>query len=315
MDITVVICTYNGAARLRRALESLTKVEGTAAYSWHVLVVDNNSSDHTKEVVHSFIDNSVIDLSYCFEGRQGLSFARNAGVKRALGKIVAFIDDDIVVHPDWLGHIFEAFRNQDVAVVGGAILPIWPAPRPSWLTEKLYNTLALLDHGVEDAFLDNEDLWGANLALRTNVIKTHGMFDTSLGRIGEKLFSGEETDLLRKIRTGGGKLFYCAKAKVFHYIPAERMQKRYFRRWNRDNGELAGARFSEPISKSIFGIPLYVVRMCLEAICIAAVARLTGHRDKFEKELKIYYYYGFFVGRLRHYFRWRDVPVDVEKLR
>ena len=301
MDITVVICTYNRAYSLRKTLESLVRLECNAKFSWQVIVVDNHSTDDTRAVVLSFVDNPTLDLVYHFEGRQGHSFARNAGVRRALGSIIAFTDDDVVVDHHWLNYIFEAFQDPDVAVVGGPILPIWPAAPPRWLTEDLYGNLALLDYGNEDMLLDDTALWGANLALRVGAIKTHGMFDTSLGRTSDKLFAGEEADLIRKIRLGGGKVQYCAGARVFHRIPAERLRKRYFRRWRRDNGELAGIRFAEPITRSVLGVPLYIIRMFLEAHWMAAAARVKGDGDAFEKELRACHYYGFIVGRLRAY--------------
>ncbi len=299
MDITVVICTYNRAYSLRKTLESLVRLECNAKFSWQVIVVDNNSTDDTRDVVLSFVDYPKLDLVYHFEGCQGLSFARNAGVRRALGSIIAFTDDDVVVDQHWLNYIFEAFQDPDVAVVGGPILPIWPAPPPRWLTEDLYYILALLDYGNEDVLLDNDALWGANLALRVDAIKTHGMFDNSLGRTSDKLFGGEESDLIRKILQGGGKIRYCAGARVCHRIPAERMRKRYFRRWQKDYGELAGIRFAEPISRRVLGVPFYIIRMFLEALGAAAAARIRGPEDAFKKELQVFYHYGFIIGRLR----------------
>ena len=301
MDITVVICTYNRAQSLRTTLESVTDLDRSANFSWEVIVVDNNSNDQTRDVVFSFINDRKIDLVYHFEGQQGHSFARNAGVRRARGRIVAFTDDDVVVDRHWLNHISEAFQNQDVAVVGGPILPIWPAPPPCWLTENLHGNLALLDYGNEDMFLDHDALWGANLAIRRAALEAHGMFDTSLGRTSGKLTCGEETDLISKIRRSGGRLRYCAGARVFHRIGAERVKKRYFRRWRKDNGELAGIRFAGPVSRSVLGIPLYIIRMFLEAFWVAVVARVRGDGNAFEKELETYHHYAFIVGRLKKF--------------
>ena len=96
--ISVVVCTYNRAESLRETIYSLLK-QDLKAVPMEILVVDNNSSDNTKNVVASFGEGNQFPIRCVFEGQQGLGYARNTGIQAAKGEIIAFIDDDIEVEP------------------------------------------------------------------------------------------------------------------------------------------------------------------------------------------------------------------------
>src|SRR5579862_9670819 len=102
MGISVTIQTYNRAAELRRTLESLARIDRTGATEHEVIVIDNNSSDHTREVVEAFHEAFAGLLRYIREPRQGLSHARQRAVAEARHEIVAFLDDDVDVDAHWL---------------------------------------------------------------------------------------------------------------------------------------------------------------------------------------------------------------------
>src|SRR5262245_34756990 len=104
IDVSVVISTYNGALVLPRALDALLD-QDVGDVQYEVIVVDNNSVDDTRLVVESYISRATSRLRYVFEGRQGLSYARNAGIGAARASIVAFSDDDICVSRDWIKSI------------------------------------------------------------------------------------------------------------------------------------------------------------------------------------------------------------------
>ena len=83
MDFTVIICTYNRSNNLPNCLKALEDQQNVEELDWEVLVVDNNSSDDTKEVVRNFADNSKIKIRYVHEKQQGLNYARNLGMVEA----------------------------------------------------------------------------------------------------------------------------------------------------------------------------------------------------------------------------------------
>jgi len=117
LTVSVVIATHNRAEWLRDTLNSVLR---QSRQPDEVVVVDNASTDHTREVVLSFADR--LNVRYVHEPRRGIPHARNAAVRSATGDIVAFIDDDCIASGDWLKYIEIPFlRDPNVGAVGGEV--------------------------------------------------------------------------------------------------------------------------------------------------------------------------------------------------
>lgn len=117
LSISVIIVTLNRAEYLKDALASLTKQIRPPD---EVIVVDNGSTDNTKEVILSFGDR--LPIKYVYEGKKGIPHARNAGIKSATNDIIAFTDDDCVAHENWLKYIENTFiRDPNIGAVGGEV--------------------------------------------------------------------------------------------------------------------------------------------------------------------------------------------------
>ncbi len=101
MNITVILCTYNRAETLSKALQSVAFSELPKSLEWEVLVVDNNSRDQTHDVVEGFCRQYPGRFRYLFEPQQGKSHALNSGIREARGDVLAFMDDDVTVEPAW----------------------------------------------------------------------------------------------------------------------------------------------------------------------------------------------------------------------
>src|SRR5437868_2820389 len=154
-DVSVVIATYNRCDELRGAIESFVNQE-LRDTTFELIVVDNNSTDETRQTVARFRDEfGHGNLVYCFEQQQGVSFARNCGIMEARASIIAFTDDDIRPQPDWVASVHEAFeRFPQADFVGGKVLPDPETKFPVWLTADHWSPLALLDLGDEPLELD-----------------------------------------------------------------------------------------------------------------------------------------------------------------
>ena len=133
MNITVILCTYNRCQSLPSALDSVTATLLPDSIEWEVLVVDNNSTDETRQVVEDFSRRWPDRFRYLFEPRPGKSNALNAGIREAAGDILAFMDDDVFVDPMWLQNLTANLHNGAWAGSGGRILPQWNCPPPRWL--------------------------------------------------------------------------------------------------------------------------------------------------------------------------------------
>lgn len=230
MKASVIICTYNRSALLKESILSVQS-QNFPAHQFEIVVVDNNSKDETKDVVESLAALSPVPLKYVFEGRQGLSYARNTGIENSTGEIVVFTDDDIEADPQWLKELIAAFDSPGTAAAGGPIRPVWPFEKPDWLDEnrESYLTISEFDSARETGeFKELFYPWGANIAFRRTIFKTAGVFPTDLGRTGSSLLSNEELELCRKIEAGGHAIRFAPNAIIHHKIPPERLTKLWF---------------------------------------------------------------------------------------
>jgi len=302
-DISIIVCTYNRSESLRETLGALGRQTVSDGVRLDIVVVDNNSTDHTRTVVEEIRKGSVWPIRYTFESRQGVNFARNRGVQEAKGEIVAFVDDDVLPEPTWVHTIAEAFTIHHADGVGGKILPLWLQPPPPWLLdERVRRTywclLALLDHGpdviVAHTF-DGNLIYGANMAFRKRVFDEVGFFRTDVGAIGSQLLRGDETEMLQRLVAAGKRLVYTPHAVVHHKVPPERMRLPYARWWRFWAGHS-----SAPTSPKGACIPMWLVRECAENGLGALWAHGRRHTAcAIERELQFWTQLGQIVGAFR----------------
>ena len=133
--LSLVIATYNRAEQLMVTLGSVA-MQNAEAESWECIVVDNNSSDNTRERVEAFKSkHNSLNIRYIFEQNQGLSYARNAGIVASRGDIVAFIDDDERIVSDFVSAYIDLFdQHPDAMAAGGEIIAEYPTGRPRWMS-------------------------------------------------------------------------------------------------------------------------------------------------------------------------------------
>ena len=263
MDVSVVLCTYNRAGSLEATLRALDEQVVPAGLKWELVVVDNNSADGTRAVVEAFAASARIDVRYLFEARQGLSHARNAGIARGAGAIVAFTDDDVSPAPDWVASVAAVMRETGADVVGGRILPRWEHPPPPWLAGRasLRGAYAIMEHaepGQVTTSRSSPRVWGANMAFRRGVFATAGAFDTGRGVTGGKLYGGEEWELVKRALAGGRRAVYDPRLVVWHRISSHRMRRRYLSRHYFERAEGEGLAEAPPAGRQLLGAPLFM---------------------------------------------------------
>ena len=238
-DLTVVVSTYNRADRLPLALDALLAQSGDVNYE--VVVVDNNSTDSTRDVVSQIATASGGKVRYAFEPRQGLSYGRNTGIELSISPLVAFTDDDVRVAPDWVSQLKRVFdEHPDIDYVGGPVLPYWLHPPPEWLTKGHWAPLALQDYGGEAIVTGKERgmcLVGANMTFRRRVFDQVGTFSPALGRIKDGIGSTEDHDMQLRVWRAGMRGLYHPAPVVTADVTPDRMEKSYHRRWHRGNGK------------------------------------------------------------------------------
>jgi glucosyl-dolichyl phosphate glucuronosyltransferase len=233
---TVLICTFNRSDMLRATLESLARMDDLPG-GWDVLVVDNNSTDRTEEVVAKLAQSYPVGLRYLRELRQGKSYALNVGIIATTSRILAFTDDDVVVTRRWL---IEAVRplltDPSLDYTGGPVRPIWEDAPPRWLPAEngnLWGTIAVLDYGAAPFIFEDRRRIpiGANMAVRRSAFDKIGGFNAALGRKGKSLLGQEQAEFFYRTRAQGLRGMYVPEMELHHHVPKARLTRRYFRRW------------------------------------------------------------------------------------
>ena len=266
MLLTIAICTRNRAALLRRTLDSMSRVTVPGVVIWEVLVIDNDSSDATPDVVAHFA--ALMPVRRIVEPRVGLSSARNAAVRAARGQYIIWADDDVIVETQWLAAYVRAFeRWPDAVFFGGPIAPLFEGAPPPWLMPALGqvgNAYAARDLGDEERTLDGWTLpYGANMAIRAAEQRAHP-YDVRLGRHGERLSAGEEAAVLDALLAEGAEGRWVPAARVRHIIPATRQSLRYLREYYAGNGASWALVRPNGTERMLFGRPRWVWREAVQ---------------------------------------------------
>lgn len=301
MDASIVVCSYNRAESLRHTLAALCRQVVSPTCAWEILVVDNNSTDHTRAVVDE-MRSACPRIRYEFHPLQGLSHARNHGIGAARGAIILFTDDDVLPEPDWLETTLNGLWKYQADACGGYIAPIWEAPPPPWLTERFYGFLAVRTDRSDDFEITASGTlpFGANMAFRKTVFDRVGLFDTSRGRKGTVLASGEDGEMFERILAAGMKVMFLGGARVHHKVEAFRVTKRYFRRWRFQTSRNIAQSRGLAGERRLFNIPLFVYPQLVRAVGRTMWGHLTKPRDEaFNREIVVFHFLGLMQGLYR----------------
>jgi glycosyltransferase involved in cell wall biosynthesis len=229
--ISVIVCTYNRAHYLADTLNHLLHQSSATAH-FEVLVINNNSTDDTEGVCQQFSNkNPLFSFRYLVEQSQGLSYARNRGIKEAKGDVLTFIDDDAFAQPDFIQHLQAHFESHpQTMAVGGKIIPQYEDIEPRWMSKYLLPLVAALNMGDQKTpFPKSKFPIGANMSIRREAFEAYGTFDVNLGRKGSVLEGSEEKDLFSRISKSGAPIMYLPQAVVHHIIPAKRVSPQYIK--------------------------------------------------------------------------------------
>lgn len=242
MTITVLVCTYNRCQMLAKTLECVAASRFAEPAEWEVLVIDNNSTDRTRDVVEDFCRRYPGLFRYVFEPQAGKSFALNTGVGEARGDVLAFLDDDVTVEPTWLRNLTAALDGGTSAGAGGRTLLAEAFSPPGWMAMEGPDSLggvlaAMFDLGSEPCELDRPP-YGANMAFRREMFEKYGLFRTDLGPSPDRDIPrpNEDTEFGRRLMAAGEVLRYEPSAIVYHPVLRNRIQKGYFLTWYFDYG-------------------------------------------------------------------------------
>ncbi|MTJ06622.1 MULTISPECIES: hormogonium polysaccharide biosynthesis glycosyltransferase HpsE [unclassified Anabaena] len=234
LDITVAIPTYNGEKRLPLVLDLLLNQTGLENVKWEIIVIDNNSSDQTSEVVAKYIktaNSNNIDLRYFLEPQQGAAFARLRAVNEATGNIIAFLDDDNLPDVDWLAAAYKfGIDYPQAGAWSGQIHGAFEVSPPENF-KRIQAFLAIREHGNKPYIFDGDNLRlppAAALVIRKQVWCENVPKKPILsGKLPGILVQGDDYEPLLYIHKAGWEIWYNPTMHTYHQIPQWRLEKNY----------------------------------------------------------------------------------------
>lgn len=229
--VSVVITTHNRASMLPRSVPAAL-AEARRHAGAEVIVVDNASTDDTPATLATLQREGGSSLRVLHEARLGASFGRNRGVAEARGAMVAFLDDDAVPRPGWLGSLLGAFTSESIGGAGGPLVLEFSAPPPRWLTPAFHEAAGAYDLGGARRRVQHRGReWyppSANLCLRTADVVREGGFCSAIGPRGDRHLVHEDIDLCARMDRRGREIHYVPEAVVDHCVVPEKLTPRYF---------------------------------------------------------------------------------------
>ena len=267
LRLTVAICTWNRCTWLRQTLDGFTRMTAPEAVDWELLVVNNNCTDATDEVIRAF--EARLPIRRVTEPTPGLSNARNRAVAEARGDYILWCDDDVTVAPGWLAAYAAAFRRwPDAAIFGGPIRPALAGSPPPWLL-RIYPTIAGVyaarDFGTEPIPLSPDVIpWGANYVIRMREQRRHP-YNPDLGYRPGRLVGWEETEVILALLAEGAAGWWVPDASLQHHVPEGRQTTKYLRTHFYNRGVYFGGRWDERDEHLMFGRPRWLWRQALTA--------------------------------------------------
>lgn len=259
--ISVIVSTYNREKYLVNCLNSVV-AQNASKEDWELIIVNNKSTDSTAIIIKNFVEEHKSKNVLTFlETNQGLSYARNRGVKEASGNYFVFIDDDAFLDINYIKELKTYLNNynNEMLAFGGKIKPFLEAPLPNWMTKYLMPLMSVIDLGNEVKLFKNSKYpIGANMGFSKALLDKVGLFNVKLGRSAKNLMGGEEKDLFFRIKELGAPIYYFPNVFVHHVIPESRLNLKFIK------NQALGIGISEKIRTKNEGTTNYIYRIIIE---------------------------------------------------
>ncbi len=228
---SLIIPTRNRSGLLSILLDSLL-VQSFKQDDFEILVVDNASEDDTRKLVRTFIDkNPHIPLRYLYEPELGVYAARNKGIRESNGRILVFVDDDVILHPDY----FKVLENQvkplqGLFAAGGRIIPVFERQKPPWLIKFFMPYLAEINFSEKiKVFPEKTHPFGINMLVSRSVFERFGLFEETGEKHGKELYSRTERRFFNRLRQENIPVLYFPDLSVWHLVPDQYLDRKYIR--------------------------------------------------------------------------------------
>jgi glycosyltransferase involved in cell wall biosynthesis len=259
--VSIVVCTRNRALSLGQALESLIVQHTQDLFTYEIVVINNNSSDNTSEIVKGFSESNSVVVREVIETIPGIVPARNRGVNESRGDWIAFFDDDQLAHSDWVLKLIGFADQQRVLCVGGAVTLKLPEDYSGEIAP-ICRMLLGETVGMHQAqpYTPRRTPGAGNMMVHKSVFARIGLFDMKYNQ------RGEDTDLFLRMHAASIPAWFTPEAIVEHVIPKERLSPEYLLRVSQVMSQ--GQAASERNAVGGYLYPLYWCARLGQAGCV-----------------------------------------------
>ena len=288
-SLTIIIPTKNRARLVEALLVSVRGLTGLERIQPQIIVADNDSQDETWELLHRITNTFPLPITLLKVHSPGKSAVINAAVRAANGRVLAFLDDDVIIDRDWLEAI-ERFVAQSGYQVGQGRIQLQSPDADDPEIQRLiqrFRTIPMLDfdHTVERV----HSLNGANFTVSRAALERVGLFDERLGPGASG--TSEDVELARRFTRAGIVIGYMPEAIVYHRVDRARLTEEYFKAIHKKQGK------SRLVLKnrSVFHILFELCRMSIQYGIDSLVAK---ERRRYRSKGRVYHYLGMLEAKL-----------------
>lgn len=295
-QITVAVCCYNAASYLPNLIEKL--INQDCPIPFEVLVINNNSTDNTEELISHFATTSTIPIRHVSESEQGIAYARNRAIEESLSsRYLAFIDADELPEKTWLQAAVRSLRDDSVDCVGGRISIALPH-RPAWLSDDLLPFYGAVNHSNQAFRITDGStpIWSGNIAYNTRIFQQGLRFDTRYNRKGKGIGGGEDEIMFRYLLQQHRTLVYEPEMEIVHLIPDEKIKRGYFLKLHYLAGKKNGLYEANPDGKKIFGIPGFMFAQLFKKTYQVLYLRFVKPYAYMREAMNLTYHLGMMIG-------------------
>ncbi|QBQ54500.1 glycosyltransferase [Nitrosococcus wardiae] len=301
--LIAAVCTYNRSEYLPNLIKALRSQ--SCQVPFEILVVDNNSTDDTPQVLVSLAQEEGVNLRFLREMQQGIVFARNRAIEEsAESDYLVFIDDDEIPLPGFLRAAVDALEREGADCVGGQVkVKFDPHPRPHWLTDDLLGFLAEINYGSQPFWITNTStpIWTANIAYRMSLFRSFPSlrFDFRYNREGKTTGGGEDAIMFKALLSRGARIRYRPDMAVEHFVEPWKLKRSYFLKFHYYVGVKFGHYEMQEYQHRILNVPPFMIRHALKHISRTLNMYLTGNSGALRQAMNATHALGAIYGFMR----------------
>lgn len=301
--LTFAFCTYNRNDKLERLVATMRAQ--SCPVPFEILVVENNCSDATTETLERLARGPGVSLRWVTETQQGIVPARNRAIEESLASdILVFIDDDELPEPRLLEAAAHAILVEGADCVGGPInIDFDPYGRPTWLGDELTGFLGALNHGPSARWVTDEStpIWSGNIAYRMSVFRDAPdlRFDIRYNREGTGIGGGSDAIMFRTFLARNLRIRYRHDMTIRHLVDEWKLKRSYFMRLHYRGGLRAGRYQLPTYSRTVLGIPPFLLMQCIKHSAKTGIAMLSGRPGVVRQGMNAAHALGCVIGYLQ----------------